>query len=457
MSGGPLGDWEEERPGNGLKSFTSSSDERVVNDFVIGEGNPSELRKPNPMDDMSLSGPLMPPMWLASGVAAFVGALGVEGRNRPLLLVAGATVTAISLSVWRLDWERVPKMMIRIVPLVAVVLLGVLGWFDPGQPLIATGIALAIVWIGFALDLQGVVTALIIALMSLAAASGTGAPTGERLSRTLGTWVMVSGIALAAHWFRTRFDQASAGAVSAANEAAVVRAKAAVEAGRVQQKQAEATAGQLAERSRIQQRVALEAAALAEAADEVRSHTTNVANSTGEMAQALGDLTRTAQTTDQITMTVAAKAKDTAEVMRALEASSTQIMEASDVILAIAEQTNLLALNATIESARAGETGRGFAVVANEVKDLARQSGENADMITKSLAQVKDQVTAAVTRVTEITASMGELSDHNSALASAVEEQSSSLKHVSDSVRETAHRVDRMTENLQSLTSLSQS
>jgi methyl-accepting chemotaxis protein len=407
------------------------------------------------MDDMSLSGPLMPPVWLASGIASFVGSLGVSDGKRPLLLGAGAVVTVIAVSVWRIDWDRIPKPVVRAVPMLAVVLLGILGWRDPGQPLIATGIALALVWIGFALDVTGIAVSLVIALLALAAASGTGAPAGERVSRTLGTWVMVSAIGLAAHWFRTRFDQTSAAALAAADEASATRAEAAAQRSAGERLQTEATERELVERSRIQHQVAREATALAGAAAEVRSRTTSVASSTDEMARALGDLTRTAQNTDRITTTVAEKAQDAAEVMRALETSSAQIMAASDVILAIAEQTNLLALNATIESARAGEMGRGFAVVANEVKDLARQSGENADTITTSLAQVKDQVTAAVTRVSEITASMVELADHNSALASAVEEQSSSLRQVSDSVRETANQVTLMTDNLETLTALS--
>ncbi|HTH17429.1 MAG TPA: methyl-accepting chemotaxis protein [Magnetospirillum sp.] len=76
-----------------------------------------------------------------------------------------------------------------------------------------------------------------------------------------------------------------------------------------------------------------------------------------------------------------------------LEGALGDVSTRSRDIQKIARQTNLLALNATIEAARAGEAGKGFAVVANEVKGLARQTGD----VTAGIDQTVDTLTGSVT------------------------------------------------------------
>ncbi len=100
-------------------------------------------------------------------------------------------------------------------------------------------------------------------------------------------------------------------------------------------------------------------------------------------------------------------------------------------IESIANRTNLLALNAAIEAARAGEAGKGFAVVAEEMRKLAKTSGDSASEIGKGLSDISESMQQVVAQVKasneiasnqaastqEITAAFNELSDSSIKLA----------------------------------------
>ncbi|WP_246697795.1 methyl-accepting chemotaxis protein [Rhizobium sp. G21] len=87
--------------------------------------------------------------------------------------------------------------------------------------------------------------------------------------------------------------------------------------------------------------------------------------------------------------------KDLAVVSRRID----KIVEA---IATVSVQTNMLAVNGSIEAARAGEFGKGFAVVATDIRNLARDSAENADRIKDLVKSVQDQIQAVSRDLDEI-------------------------------------------------------
>ena len=59
-----------------------------------------------------------------------------------------------------------------------------------------------------------------------------------------------------------------------------------------------------------------------------------------------------------------------------------------------------LALNATIEAVRAHEAGKGFAVVASEVEDLARETSEATEVVTRRIDAIQTDSHAMRSRPT---------------------------------------------------------
>ncbi len=95
-----------------------------------------------------------------------------------------------------------------------------------------------------------------------------------------------------------------------------------------------------------------------------------------------------ARTLLEVRNVVTAAGKEVSE----LDTASRQITTFAATIQAIARQTNLLALNAAIEAARAGQHGRGFAVVADEVGKLANASARAADEVAGSVSHIRKEL-----------------------------------------------------------------
>ncbi|BFU45821.1 methyl-accepting chemotaxis protein [Krasilnikovia sp. MM14-A1004] len=417
----------------------------------------AEAACPRPSQDMTLSGKLLPPLWLVWGFAALVSLLSTDHATARLwLAVPGVTALAVAVAMFVIKLHRLPVFLVRITVVMAVgnLLLTGLGGRD-NRLMVIVGYSMLLMWVGFSLDRRDLVATSVLATMGIGIPLFLSETPVHAAALTIVSWMSVTAIGMTMHVLRGWLDAASAASVASEQRAAEAQAQAAADRERADRERIAATDAELSQRQRIQQQIADKGAVLAEAAEQVRRETAAVATASDEMSQAIEELTRTAHLTEEITGTVATKAGNASELMRALEKSSEQIMAASDVIHGVAEQTNLLALNATIEAARAGEAGRGFAVVAGEVKDLAHQSGGNAETIARTLGEVQAQVAAAVERVSEITASVGDLSSHNTALAAALEQQSTSVRQIAMSVQEAAGQVGRITDEVHVLERLS--
>ena len=101
------------------------------------------------------------------------------------------------------------------------------------------------------------------------------------------------------------------------------------------------------------------------------------------------------QAVDELVLGVSQSLEETnrsREQINALEGVSRRIDKIVDAITTVAIQTNMLAVNGSIEAARAGEFGKGFMVVSTDIRNLARDSSENAERIKDLVKAIQDQI-----------------------------------------------------------------
>jgi len=190
---------------------------------------------------------------------------------------------------------------------------------------------------------------------------------------------------------------------------------------------------------------------VADASSEAAATLENVAGATQELSEATNEIAQNVAESARATSEAQEKAEYTNQVIKELGENSEKIGGIIQVINSIADQTNLLALNATIEAARAGEAGKGFAVVANEVKELAKQTSEATEEITKMIQVIQSGTSKAVSSVEEITQTVAQVNDFTNTIASAAEEQTATVSEINQSVMDGAEKVRSLEEQAHKL------
>ena len=193
------------------------------------------------------------------------------------------------------------------------------------------------------------------------------------------------------------------------------------------------------------------ASRVADASSEAAATLENVAGATQELSEATNEIAQNVAESARATSEAQEKAEYTNQVIKELGENSEKIGGIIQVINSIADQTNLLALNATIEAARAGEAGKGFAVVANEVKELAKQTSEATEEITKMIQIIQSGTSKAVSSVEEITHTVAQVNDFTNTIASAAEEQTATVSEINHSVMDGAEKVRALEEQAHKL------
>jgi len=192
--------------------------------------------------------------------------------------------------------------------------------------------------------------------------------------------------------------------------------------------------------------------AVASASEESSSNVQSVAGATDEMAASVDEISRQVQESSRIANDAVAQAERTDARIADLSQAAGRIGDVIKLITAIAEQTNLLALNATIEAARAGAAGKGFAVVAQEVKQLASQTAKATDEIRGQIAGMQTATQESVAAIKEIGDTISRISQIATTVAAAVEEQGASTQEIARNVQQAAQGTAQVTGNISEVT-----
>lgn len=190
------------------------------------------------------------------------------------------------------------------------------------------------------------------------------------------------------------------------------------------------------------------AGAVSKAASNAAHNVQTVASATEELSSSIGAITAQMSSSRDVSSRAVVIANETNHTIKELSRNVDEIGLVVGLINDIAEQTNMLALNATIEAARAGETGKGFAVVATEVKNLANQTSQATNDISKQITYIQTGTKKAVEAITAISNVIEEMNEISTSVANAVDEQASATQEIARNIEQASHSTIQVNDNI---------
>lgn len=189
---------------------------------------------------------------------------------------------------------------------------------------------------------------------------------------------------------------------------------------------------------------------MASAGEQVSANVGSVAAAAEQMSASIDEVSRNTREAGSIGDEAVHVASSASQTINELGVSSQEVGQVIKTITSIAEQTNLLALNATIEAARAGEAGKGFAVVANEVKELAKQTAEATDDISKKIEKIQSDTGNTVETIEKVSEIINKINNNQKTVTSAVEDQISAISEIARNAGEAANGSSEIAGNIAS-------
>lgn len=191
---------------------------------------------------------------------------------------------------------------------------------------------------------------------------------------------------------------------------------------------------------------------VASASTETSHNVQSVASATDEMTASVREITEQVSKSSRVVQDAVTRVQQADVTSHSLEQSARQIGSVVELIQDIAGQINLLALNATIESARAGEAGKGFAVVATEVKNLAGQTAQATDEISRQIANMQEVSREVVLTLGAIKTAIDNIDEYSSAVSAAIEEQNAVTSEIASNMSAASLKTQLITTSIGEVT-----